>query len=138
VTIQVSVLIWTIICFCLMMLILNRFLFKPLLAVMDARRDKIEQARAKKAADERTAAELEAKFAADMEQAKKDVAEETQRLIATSREDAEKNIAAAHAARAERLESCSAALTKESDELLVRLDADLDKLADMFVSRLVG
>ena len=121
-----------------MMLILNRFLFKPLLAVMDARRDKIEQARAKKAADERTAAELEAKFAADMEQAKKDVAEETQRLIATSREDAEKNIAAAHAARAERLESCSAALTKESDELLVRLDADLDKLADMFVSRLVG
>ena len=47
-TIQPSVLIWTIICFCLMMVILNKLLFKPLLSFMDARNDRIARARVRK------------------------------------------------------------------------------------------
>ena len=44
-TIQVSVLIWTVITFCVLMFCLNRFLFKPLLSLMDAREEKIADAR---------------------------------------------------------------------------------------------
>lgn len=41
-TIQISLVIWTIIGFVVLSLILNRFLFKPLLKVMDDRNEKIK------------------------------------------------------------------------------------------------
>ncbi len=41
-TIQLSVLIWTVICFCVFMLVLDRLLFRPLLRFMDRRREKME------------------------------------------------------------------------------------------------
>lgn len=43
-TIQISLVIWTIIGFVTLSLILNRFLFKPLLRVMDERNEKIKTA----------------------------------------------------------------------------------------------
>ena len=45
-TIQISLIIWTIIGFVTLSFILNRFLFKPLLKVMDERNEKIETAAA--------------------------------------------------------------------------------------------
>jgi len=42
-TIQISLIIWTVIGFTVLALILNRFLFKPLLKVMDARNEKIRK-----------------------------------------------------------------------------------------------
>ena len=43
-TIQLNILIWTILCFCAFMLILWRLLLKPLLSFMDARNAKIAHA----------------------------------------------------------------------------------------------
>ena len=43
-TIQISVVLWTVICFCLAMLILDKLLFKPLFAVMDKRNARIAAA----------------------------------------------------------------------------------------------
>ena len=47
-TIQISLVIWTIIGFVTLSFILNRFLFKPLLKVMDDRNEKIKKAEAKR------------------------------------------------------------------------------------------
>lgn len=47
--IQPSVIIWTVICFSLMMLVLDRLLFRPVLAVLDSRRERLTEARQKKA-----------------------------------------------------------------------------------------
>ena len=47
-TIQISLVIWTIIGFITLSFILNRFLFKPLLKVMDERNEKIKTAEAKR------------------------------------------------------------------------------------------
>lgn len=47
-TIQISLVIWTIIGFVTLSLILNRFLFTPLLKVMDARNEKIKRAEAER------------------------------------------------------------------------------------------
>lgn len=44
-TIQISVTVWTILCFIALMLILDRLLFRPLLGFMDKRREKIEGAK---------------------------------------------------------------------------------------------
>ena len=52
-TIQISLVIWTIIGFVVLSLILNRFLFRPLLKVMDDRNEKI------KAGEEKRRTELE-------------------------------------------------------------------------------
>ena len=43
-TIQLPVLLWTVICFVMLMLILSRLLFRPLLAFMDRREEKIRSA----------------------------------------------------------------------------------------------
>ena len=53
-TIQLSVSIWTIICFLLLMLILRNLLFQPILEVMDARKMRIEKAAQKKAENEKS------------------------------------------------------------------------------------
>lgn len=53
-TIQISLVIWTVIGFTVLSLILNKFLFKPLLQVMDARNEKINKGKEeRKAAMER-------------------------------------------------------------------------------------
>lgn len=48
-TIQLSVTVWTIICFIALMLILHNLLFKPVLELLDKRNKKIEDAAKKKA-----------------------------------------------------------------------------------------
>ena len=48
-TIQLSVTVWTIICFIVLMLILHNLLFKPILALLDKRNERIKEAAAKKA-----------------------------------------------------------------------------------------
>ena len=43
--IQLSVIVWTVICFVLLRLILKNLLFKPVLQVIDSRREKIDAAK---------------------------------------------------------------------------------------------
>ena len=59
-TIQPSVFIWTVICFCLLMLILNRLLFRPMLRFMDERQAKLDRAAARREKDQALLAEAEA------------------------------------------------------------------------------
>ena len=74
-TIQLSVLVWTIICFILLMLILHHLLFQPVLKVMDDRKARIQNAAKKKAEHERiaekNAAALREKEAARLEALRK-------------------------------------------------------------------
>ena len=45
INIQPSLIIWTVICFGLLMLVLDRLLFRPLLKLMDERKERAESAR---------------------------------------------------------------------------------------------
>ena len=45
---QPSIMVWTVICFCILMLILKNLLFKPLLKIMDSRNEKIAAAHRRK------------------------------------------------------------------------------------------
>ncbi len=78
-TIQISITIWTVICFCLLMVILRHLLFGPVLRVMDARKQKIEQAARKQAEYEAMVQEHQAltkQQAADYEKKQKQLAEQ--------------------------------------------------------------
>lgn len=137
-TIQVSVLIWTIICFCLLMLILNKLLFKPLLAVMDARQAKIDGAREKKESHARLCAQAEK----DMEERRalqeKQWAEEASQAVASAQEAAGAQLAAAQEQNEQALETYRETLASESAELKSKLDAGVGTLVTTFADRLVS
>lgn len=135
--IQLSVLLWTIICFCLMMLILNKLLFKPLLAVMDARQAKIDDAREKKESHARLFAQAEQDMAEHLALQEKQWAENAAQEVAAARDDAKIRLETAQKQSEQDLEAYRQALTDESAELKLKLDAGMDALASAFVDRLV-
>ena len=85
-TVQLNILIWTVICFCAFMLILWRLLLKPLLDFMDARKARIAHARTLDKSAER-AAKL-AQMEAEREAALRARAEEHKAAAQALREEA--------------------------------------------------
>lgn len=135
-TVQVSVTVWTILCFLALMLILDRLLFRPLLSFMDKRQEKLDRAREEKASalreredtlhrreEDRIAAEKqamqEASAALDRRQA------ENARLLAGKKADNERRLAA-----------LDAALAEESQRILAEAETRTDSIAAAFADRL--
>lgn len=137
-TIQPSILIWTLICFALLMLILDRLLFRPMLSFMDARNERIEAARLKKETDEQARAAAEAELAVRREQVVLRRAEIAKTEIAEARVRAKRMTAKADAEREARIEACRTELTVRSRELDAGLEAGLDRLAKAFADKLVS
>lgn len=137
-TIQLSVFLWSIICFCLMMLILNKLLFGPMLRFMDARQERIDRAREKKKADE---AALEA-AKASCQQALEDAHHQQLELNAAAAEQARQQnsvqLEQARIRQKKELEAYVAQLEQESQELKTKLDEDVTALAQAFADRLVS
>lgn len=137
-TIQLSVFLWSIICFCLMMLILNKLLFGPMLRFMDARQERIDRAREKKKADEAALTAAEASCQQALEDARQQqlglnaAAAEQKRL--QGRNDLEE----AKRRQDKELEAYAAQLEQESQELKTKLDAGVGALAQAFADRLVS
>lgn len=136
--IQLSVLLWTIICFCLMMLILNKLLFKPLLAVMDARQEKIDMAREKKESHALLCAQAEQDMEARRAQQEKQWAEDAAAQIASARQRAAAQLFLAQMKSEEKLEAYRQTLTAESNELITKMDTGVDALVSTFADRLVS
>lgn len=131
-TIQLSVLVWTIICFGLLMLILHHLLFQPVLKVMDDRKVRIQNAAKKKAEYEKlehqhTAALLEREAA--VRNAQKKQLKETLEAI---RADSRKAEAAAKDRRLREAEACRAKADEEFAEILTVLSAHKTELAAVF------
>ncbi len=136
-SIQISVTIWTVICFILMMLILNNLLYKPLLSVMDKRREKIAAAKAKKAEYDRISAEndrlIEEKRAAHEEEQRRQIKER----VETVRHDQKKAVEAAKEVRLQRLDESRKQTDAEEAEILSKLGARAEELAVMLADRIV-
>ena len=135
-TIEPSLVVWTVLCFLALMLILKKLLFQPMLTFMDARSAKIETARRAKTqaqaereaelhrlADERTAEEARQREAAAAALAA--AHEELMRCTAEKRADAER-----------RLAEYRAALDKESESICRELEPQLSDLAIDLVNQL--
>ena len=128
-TIQISVVIWTIISFCVLAAILDRFLFKPVLKIMDDRNRKLEEdAAAKKAElDRREKIKTDARIQRDAMQKK--AMEENERAMEQAQADAAKRIAERKADYDVREQALIEALQKESDELEKKFSGGIDELA---------
>lgn len=129
-TLQLSVILWTVICFCAAMLILRRLLFRPFFEVMDRRKAHIASAKERQSEleeAEASAREAEARSAAEAEA-------ELQRLLARrAGEESQAHaaaLAAARSARVEELEQYRQALEQEKQELWQQLEPHVAQLAD--------
>ena len=135
-TIQVSVLIWTVICFCVLMLILNRLLFKPLLAFMDERSARIRRARAEKERRGEALAEQQAQREAEKEQARLAAEEQAKAALEAAQKAAADALSAAEEKRFQRIQDETAALERENLIMNEKLSGIADDLARSFAERL--
>ena len=137
-TIQPSVLLWTIICFCLLMLILDRLLFRPMLAFMDKRRCRIARAKETIAERNRALAEAEEKAAAYREECSKQAAEQRAAVLESARARADEAVSAAQKKSEQILRQYEAECSAEIKEMEIGLMRRADKLVDAFAHRLVS
>ena len=137
-TVQFPILLWTVINFCLLMLILNHFLFKPMLAFMDKRQEKIERAARKKEEYDRALAEANTALAAFRAEEERHLAEHIQKEIADAKKDAEDLITITHRKQNQNLDLHVAELELESQKIEKVMDTRLEELAELYVSTLLS
>ena len=135
--IQLSVLVWTIICFVLLMLVLHHLLFQPVLNVMDNRKARIQDAAKKKAEYERIAAEnaaaLRAEETARLAKRRKQIKEQ----IETIRLDGKRAVDAANDERLRAVGRCRQQVEAERVEILITLSAHAAELAAAFAESVI-
>ncbi|MBR5202197.1 MAG: ATP synthase F0 subunit B [Clostridia bacterium] len=136
-SIQISVVIWTVICFLLLMLILHNWLFKPVLEVMEKRRNRIEKAKekqlmAQRLINEHEKAVEEQKIAFDKEQKAKTIAE-IEKIQAESKEivDSAKSI------RLSTYETYREECAKEYAQIIATAEKSTEQIAEIFAERLI-
>lgn len=136
-TIQISVLIWTIICFLVLVLILDFLLFKPVLKLLDSRRERVQKAAAKKAEYERLSGEqealLEERRAALAQSRQKQMKAEMERVRLESKEILEE----ANVQRLHKVDDYRIRAEAECNELLDALGGHAKELAVAFADSLV-
>ncbi len=137
-TIQPSIVIWTLICFCLLMFILQKLLWGPMLKFMDDRQEKIDRAKEKQQAHgQRYAAEQAAQRSArSMEE--KNAAHAAALAVEEARAQAQNQLAQAKRQQEEDLLAYAENLKQEHQELKMKLDQGARELAEAFSRQLVS
>lgn len=137
-TIQLPIVLWTFICFLLMMLVLDKLLFKPVLQLLDSRKEKIAAANKKKELEQQLIEEHNEKVALAKKQAelKKEnyIRNELEAIRLQNKNDIEN-------AKAARLES--AALYKDSTEkekqaVIDYFNENKDEITKAFADRIIS
>ena len=134
----ISELIWTVINFFLLLFLLKRFLFNPVLRFMEARKARIDA----KVEEERNA---EAKFAENRERIQAEKAksrEEAKDILIRSGEEREQRraavIAEARAASAQALKDGENALAQKREKTAETLQTATPELAELLAERLLS
>ena len=137
-TIQPSVFIWTLICFCLLMLILHRLLFRPMLSFMDARRARIDRAAARQEENRRLRTEAQAAVEARLQENAGLTAQAEQEQLSRAGEEAACLVEQARQRGEQRLQECRAGSVEERRQFDARLEQGLEELAQAFVHKFVS
>lgn len=137
-TIQLSVLLWTIICFCLLMLILSKLLFGPMLKVMDERQEKIRRAGEKKQADALAYAQGQEALSAAQAEIARQGAQLAAEQVAEAEKHSAQSIADARRQSQEAMGAYALCLQQEAVEIKTKMDARRDSLVKAFADRLVS
>lgn len=137
-TIQISIVVWTVICFLVLMLILKNLLFKPVLEVMDSRKEKIQRAQAKKAEEERLIAAhqqmLEEKRSALAKEQQKQIKAEAEKI----RQESKQTIEQAKQDRLLEMEQYRTKTAEDHEEICAVLAPHTKELAAVFADKIIS
>ena len=137
-TVQLPVLLWTVICFGALILILNNLLFKPMLAFMDRREERIARAAEKEAGIRQALADAEEARKRFGEEEQKHIARLAETSLADARKDAELLLSDAVKKHADSLERRRRELADESKDIQNTLDGNAEEMARAWISSLLS
>lgn len=127
-SIQISVTIWTILCFVALMLVLDRLLFRPLLDFMDRRREKIDGAKQARQTALREREEELRRRAEDRASAKKQAMQDATAALEDVRQEYADKAAGKKADNERRIAELRGDLAKESETILASVEPRMDEL----------
>lgn len=135
--IQISVVVWTVICFLLLMLILKNLLFKPVLRMLDNRKEKIEGAREKRAEIERITAEneeyIQKQREFDIEVHEKEAKEQAQKI----QSEGKKEIEAAQRKSLDEIKAYRESIIDEYEDIVKSVAPEMETAAAIFAKNII-
>ncbi len=135
-TIQINILIWTVICFCAFMLILWRLLLKPMLAFLDARKARIAHAHSLDRSAERAEKQalLEAQRLAEVQRQ----AEERKQIVLALREKSRIEREERERRFLQETQARRADVEAEANDLVPQLAISLQEHVNTFTDKLIA
>lgn len=135
-TIQPSLIVWTVLCFIALYFILKYLLFRPILSVMDERNRKIEEARRTKDAQKRLSEEQRLQLTAARERAAEEARLRQENEAEMLRLEGKEQLENAKEKRFAFLEEYRRKTDAAYDDDMAKADSSVDHAADLFLSRL--
>lgn len=136
--ISTAELLWTVISFFLFMFLLKKFLYEPVLRVMDARNARIKEGMDEGRKAEKALSESKLQLAAELTAA----GGEARALISDARSEAEKvkgvKLGAAHTEAARVQKNVREKIANEENEELSSVDGQMPELVAVLTGRLLG
>ena len=136
-TIQLSISVWTVICFVLLMIILDKLLFKPVLKVMDERKERIKRAADTKAEYEEKQKAYDALILEKKKQAQQEQSLEIKKQIESIRAESKEVVEAANQRRIRTVDDFRLKTDEEQGLILKDLSAHAAEIAEYFADSLV-
>ena len=137
-SIQPSVVVWTVICFLLLMLILKNLLFTPVLKMLDSRKEKIEAADKKLRDIEGITAENERRLAEERLRAEAESAEQAKAKIQQIQSHGKKEIENARRKCLDDIEEYRSGITGEYDKIVFTVAPKMETAAAIFVKNIIS
>ncbi len=136
--IQPSIIVWTVICFILLMVILRKLLFTPLLKVMDSRRERVEAAERKLRDIEDINAENERRIVAEKERAETESIAQAKARVLEIQSQGKKEIENAQRECLSDIEKYRNGIRGEYDKIVYSVAPKMETAAAIFAKNIIS
>ena len=137
-SIQPSVVVWTVICFVLLMIILKNLLFKPVLEVLDKRKEKIDAASKKLRDIESITAENERRFASEKARAEAESVAAAKEKVQQIQSQGKKEIQNAQRKCLSDIDEYRNGITEEYDKIVYSVAPKMETAAAIFAKNIIS
>lgn len=136
--IQPSVMVWTVICFLLLMVILKNLLFTPVLKMLDSRRDKIQAAAKKKEDIEKLVSEHRSQAEKEKALAEEKSRKETKQKLEKLQFQSKKEIEAAQRQCLAEVQEYRDGIAEEHDKIVFSVAPKMETAAALFAKNIIS
>ena len=137
-SIQPSVVVWTVICFVLLMIILKNLLFKPVLEVLDKRKEKIDAASKKLRDIESITAENERRLASEKARAEAESIAVAKEKVQQIQSQGKKEIQNAQRKCLSDINEYRNGITEEYDKIVYSVAPKMETAAAIFAKNIIS